>query len=111
VERGEPDGPLIGAWEAVRRPGDGGEGGGGQNSGAERSWAQRLGNGGGDECGEEGQAPRPFIGSEGKQGGRTGKGIGRPVVAASVLAHRFGGEGKQRGEWGVKRGKSAAPIP
>jgi hypothetical protein len=26
VERGEPDGLLTGAWEAVRRPGDGGEG-------------------------------------------------------------------------------------
>jgi hypothetical protein len=29
VERGEPDGPLTRASEAVRRPGDGGEGGGG----------------------------------------------------------------------------------
>jgi hypothetical protein len=32
VERGEPDGPLTRAWEAVRRPGDGGQGDGGQNS-------------------------------------------------------------------------------
>jgi hypothetical protein len=54
VERGEPDGPLTGAWEAVRRPGDDGEGGGGQNSVAEHARAQRVGNGGGDECGEEG---------------------------------------------------------
>jgi hypothetical protein len=33
-----------------------------------RLGAQRLGNGGGDECGEEGRAPRPFIGSEGGAG-------------------------------------------
>jgi hypothetical protein len=37
--------------------------------------------GGGDECGEEGRAPRPFIGSEREWGGRTGKGIERPMVA------------------------------
>jgi hypothetical protein len=49
VECGEPDGPLTGAWEVVRRPG-----GGGQNSGAECTQARRVGNGGGDECGEEG---------------------------------------------------------
>jgi hypothetical protein len=30
-------------------------------------------------------------------------GIGRPVVAASMPIVRFGGEGKRRGEWGVKR--------
>jgi hypothetical protein len=54
VERGEPDGPLTGAWEAVRRPGDGGEGGGGRNFSAERTRARRVGNRGGDECGEEG---------------------------------------------------------
>jgi hypothetical protein len=58
VERGEPDGPLTGAWEAVRRPEDGGEGGGSQNSSAEHAWAQRVGNGGGDDCGEEGRAGR-----------------------------------------------------
>jgi hypothetical protein len=69
-----------------------------------------VGNGGGDECGEEGRAPRPFIGSEGKRGGSTRKGIGWPVVAASMPAIRLDGEGKQRGEWGVKRGESAAPF-
>jgi hypothetical protein len=85
VERGEPDGPLTGAWEAVRWPSNGGEGGGGWNSGVERARARRVANGrGGDECGEEGRAPHPFIGSEGEQGGQTGKGIGRPVVAASM---------------------------
>jgi hypothetical protein len=68
VERGEPDDPLTVAWEAVRRPGDGGEGGGGRNSSAEHAQARRVVNGGGDECGEEGRAPRPFIGSEGGAG-------------------------------------------
>jgi hypothetical protein len=96
VERGESDGPLTEAWEAVRRSGDGGEGGGGQNSGAEHAWAHRVGNGGGDECDEEGRAPHPFIRSEGKRGGRTGKGIGWPVVAASMPVVRFSGEGKRR---------------
>jgi hypothetical protein len=46
VKCGEPDGPLIGAWEVARRPGDGGEGGGSRNSGAECARAQRVGNGG-----------------------------------------------------------------
>jgi hypothetical protein len=55
--------------------------------------------GGGNESGEEGQAPHPFIGSEGGAGG-TGKGIGQPVVAASMLVVWFGGEGKQRGHRG-----------
>jgi hypothetical protein len=40
------DGPLTGAWEAVRQPGDGGEGGGGRNFGTEHARAQRVGNGG-----------------------------------------------------------------
>jgi hypothetical protein len=34
------------------------------------------GNGGGDECGEEGRAPHPFMGSEGEQGGRASEGNG-----------------------------------
>jgi hypothetical protein len=46
VERGEPNGPLTRAWEAVRRSGNGGEGGGDRNSGAERARSQRVGNGG-----------------------------------------------------------------
>jgi hypothetical protein len=32
------------------------------------------------------------------------------VVAASMPAVRFGGEGKRRGDWGVKRVKIAAPF-
>jgi hypothetical protein len=66
--------------------------------------------GGGDECGEEGRAPHPFIGSEGERGSRTGKGIGRSVVAASMPAIQFGWEGKWRGVWGVKRAENAAPF-
>jgi hypothetical protein len=111
VERGEPNGPLTGAWEAVRRPGNGGEGGGGrtpvQSTLGLREWEM----GGGDECGEEGRDPHPFIGSEGERGVRTGKGTGRPVVVASMTAVRFGGEGKGRGQWGVKKGENAAPFP
>jgi hypothetical protein len=38
------------------------------------------------------------------QGGRTGKGIGRSVVVASMPVVRFGGKGKRKGELGVKRG-------
>jgi hypothetical protein len=33
--------------------------------------------GGGDECGEEGRAPHPFIGSEGERGDRVSEGNGR----------------------------------
>jgi hypothetical protein len=73
VERREPDCPLTGAWEAARWPGDGG----GRNSSAERARAQRVRNGGRDECDEKGQAPRPFIGSEGERGGRASEGNGR----------------------------------
>jgi hypothetical protein len=43
-------------------------------------------------------------------GETTGKGIGRPVVAASMPAVRFGGEGKRRGDWGVKRVKIVVPF-
>jgi hypothetical protein len=43
-------------------------------------------------------------GQRGERGGRTGKRIRWPVVAASMSVVRFSGEGKQRGEWGVKRG-------
>jgi hypothetical protein len=36
--------------------------------------------------------------------------MGWPMVAASMPAVRFSGEGKQRGDWGVKTGESAAPF-
>jgi hypothetical protein len=40
------------------------------------------------------------------------KGIGRPVVVASMPVVRFSGEGNTGGEWGVKRGGgSAASFP
>jgi hypothetical protein len=35
------------------------------------------GNGGGDECVEEGRAPQPFIGLEGERGGQGSEGNGR----------------------------------
>jgi hypothetical protein len=73
-----------------------------------RVGARRVGNGGGDECGEEGQASHPFIGSEGGVGPPDGEGdraagggginAGRPV--------RWRGETERRGgseEGGVRR--------
>jgi hypothetical protein len=62
-----------------------------------REW--EMGGGGRDECGEEGRALHPFIGSEGEQGGWTGKGIRRPVEAASMPP--FGSV--ERGNIGVSR--------
>jgi hypothetical protein len=73
VGRGEPNCPLTGASEAVRRPGYGGEGGGGRNSGAGHAQAQRVGNGEGMSAVRRGRAPRP------------------------LMAIQFGGEGKRRG--------------
>jgi hypothetical protein len=62
--------------------------------GERRLGTQRVGNGGEDECSEEGRAPRPFIGSKGGAGrpdregdravGGGGINAGRPV--------RWGGE-------------------
>jgi hypothetical protein len=58
--------------------------------GVGRLGVQRMGNGGGDECGEEGRAPRPFIGSEGGAARLNGEGdraagggginVGHPVL-------------------------------
>jgi hypothetical protein len=94
VERGKPDGPLTGAWEAVRRLSDGGEGDGGRNSGAERAQAQRVGNGGGDECGEEGASSSPFY--KGRGGVEASEwGEDRPaVVVMAINGHpvRWGGK-------------------
>jgi hypothetical protein len=38
VECGEPDSPLTGAWEVVRRPSDDGEGGGGGEGSESGKW-------------------------------------------------------------------------
>jgi hypothetical protein len=44
-----------------------------------RLGAQRVGNGGEEECGEEGRASHPFIGPEGGGGsGAAGWGMGSP---------------------------------
>jgi hypothetical protein len=59
-----------------------------------RLGARRVGNGGRDECGEEGRASRPFIGSEGgagrpdREGDRAAGGGG---INAGHLV-RWGGE-------------------
>jgi hypothetical protein len=50
----------------------------------------------------------PFIGSKGEQGGRTGKGIGRPVVLHHYWPYGSVGRGNGGGEWGVKRGECGA---
>jgi hypothetical protein len=56
VERGEPDDPLTGAWEAERRSSDGGEGGGSQNSDAGRARGSESGKWGGRD-GKRGLEP------------------------------------------------------
>jgi hypothetical protein len=76
-----------------------------------RLGARRVGNGGGDECGEEGRASRPFIGSEGGAGQPDGEGdrtagggginAGRPI--------RWGGE--MEGRVGSEEGGSVTPFP
>jgi hypothetical protein len=50
------------------------------------------GNGGGDECGEEGRAPRPFIGSEGERAAGHQRGVMR-----SRCSGRYGSRGGVRG--------------
>jgi hypothetical protein len=73
-----------------------------------RLGARRVGNGGGGECGEEGQAPRPFIGSEGGAGRPNGGGdlaAGGGGINAGRLV-RWGGEMEGRvgsEEGGVRR--------
>jgi hypothetical protein len=65
--------------------------------GEERLGAQTVGNGGEEECGEEGRASPPFIGPEGERGGRTGRGIGwrwsAPLVAFTPSVFGRGKEG------------------
>jgi hypothetical protein len=75
--------------------------------------ALRLGEwemGSGDGCGEEGQAPHPFIGSEGGVGRLDGE-RDRATGGGSINAGRpvrWGGETGGWGEWGVKRGECGA---
>jgi hypothetical protein len=58
--------------------------------------ARRVGNGGGDECGEEGRAPLPFIGSEGGAGRPDGEGDQAAGGGGINAGHpvRWGGEAK-----------------
>jgi hypothetical protein len=63
-----------------------------------RLGARRVGNGGGDECGEEGRAPHPFIGSEGGAGRPNGEGD-RAASGGGINADcpvRWGGETEGR---------------
>jgi hypothetical protein len=46
----------------------------------------------------------PFIGAEGELGGRTGRGIKRPVVGRHYGPSGSVGRGNIGGEWGLKRG-------
>jgi hypothetical protein len=85
-----------------------GEAGPAAVKGERRLRARRVGNGGGDECGEERRAPRPFIGSEGGAGRPDGEGdraagggginVGRPVWWGGEVEGRVGSE-----EGGVRR--------
>jgi hypothetical protein len=60
--------------------------------GEERIGARRVGNGGGDECGGEGQAPRHFILSEG--------GAGRPDREGDRAADGGGINARRLVQWG-----------
>jgi hypothetical protein len=70
-----------------------------------RLGARRVGNGGEEECGEEGRASPPFIGPEGA--GRPDGERDRPAVECAICGlHTFGfWEGKGGGKRGVKRGR------
>jgi hypothetical protein len=76
-----------------------------------RLGARRVGNGGEEECGEEGRASHPFIWPEGGAGRPDGE---RDRLAAECTInglHTFGfWEGKGGGKRGVKRG-GAMPFP
>jgi hypothetical protein len=69
-----------------------------------------VGNGGEEECCEEGRASHPFIGPEGGAGRPDGK-RDRPAVECAINGlHTFSfWEGKGRGRRGVKRG-GATPF-
>jgi hypothetical protein len=97
VGRGEPNCPLTGAWEAVRRSGDRGVGSGGQNSGARCAHARRVGNGGGNECGEEGARSSPFY--KGRGGVEVSE-WGGDRSAVVVMAIRSVGRENRGCQWG-----------
>jgi hypothetical protein len=90
----KPDCPLTGAWEAVRRPSDDGEGGGGQNSSAGRAQARRVGNGSGDECGEDGASSSPFYKGRGGVEAYEWGGDRPAAMVMAINGHsvRWGGE-------------------
>jgi hypothetical protein len=70
-----------------------------------------VGNGGEEECGEEGRASHPFIGPEGGAGWPDEERDRPAVECATNGLHTFGFlEGKGGEERGVKRG-GATPFP
>jgi hypothetical protein len=67
------------------------------NLGEGRLGARGVGNGGEEECGDEGRASHPFIGPEGGAGWPEGRGIGRrwsaPLMTFTPLVFGRGKEG------------------
>jgi hypothetical protein len=108
VGRGEPDCPLTKAWEVVRRPSDGGEGSGGQNFGAGHAQARRVGNGGGDECGEEGVSSSPFYKGQGGLEASEWGGDQSTAVVMAINGHLVEWGGKTEGLSGTERGGGSA---
>jgi hypothetical protein len=76
-----------------------------------RLGAWGVGNGGEEECGEEGRASHPFIGPEGGAGRPDGERDRLAVECAINGLHTFGfWEGKGGGKRGMKTG-GATPFP
>jgi hypothetical protein len=93
-----------------------------------RLGARRVGNGGGDECDEEGRASRPFIGLEGGAGRPNGEGdrvadggginAGRSVRWGGEMEGRVGSEEggvrhrfrERRGRWDRARALAVALV-
>jgi hypothetical protein len=102
---------LTGAQEVVERRRDDGEGGGGGALCAGLLGAWREGKEGQGRSGEERIARAPFY----RVGGGAGRldGEGNQVAGGGVPLWPSGlvGSGKIGGEWGVKRGESAALFP
>jgi hypothetical protein len=107
--RGAPGGAHRGLRWPDRRWGEDGGGEGWtavMKLGVGRLGVRRVGNGGEEECGEEGRASPPFIRPEGGAGRPDGE-RDRPEVECAISGlHTFGfWEGKGGGKRGVKRGR------
>jgi hypothetical protein len=69
-----------------------------------RLGARRLGNGGGDESGEEGRASHPFIGPEGGAGRPDGEGDRAAGVGGINVGRRVRWGGETEGRVGSEEG-------